>query len=88
MEAKKLILNRLEKAKKDDNVKMYLLALKNALLPEAIPLLLKYAESEEGHISNTAATAIQRYDPSFLTNEVRIDTAQKKEVQETILNKV
>uniref|UniRef100_A0A8C3BB72 Microsomal triglyceride transfer protein n=1 Tax=Cairina moschata TaxID=8855 RepID=A0A8C3BB72_CAIMO len=71
VEAKKLILNRLEKAKKDDNVKMYLLALKNALLPEAIPLLLKYAESEEGHISNTAATAIQRYDPSFLTDEVK-----------------
>ncbi|KAM9193665.1 microsomal triglyceride transfer protein large subunit [Mergus octosetaceus] len=71
VEAKKLILNRLEKAKKDDNVKIYLLALKNALLPEAIPLLLKYAESEEGHISNTAATAIQRYDPSFLTDEVK-----------------
>ncbi|NXY83518.1 MTP protein, partial [Alcedo cyanopectus] len=71
MEAKRLILNRLEKAKKDDNVRMYLLALKNALLPEAIPLLLKYAESEEGPNSNLAATALQRYDPSFLTKEVK-----------------
>ncbi|KAM9026687.1 microsomal triglyceride transfer protein large subunit [Ara ararauna] len=71
VEAKRLILNRLEKAKKDDNVRMYLLALKNALLPEAIPLLLKYAESEEGPISNLAATALQRYDPSFLTKEVK-----------------
>ncbi|XP_069711659.1 microsomal triglyceride transfer protein large subunit [Phaenicophaeus curvirostris] len=71
VEAKRLILNRLEKAKKDDNVRMYLLALKNALLPEAIPLLLKYAESEEGPISNVAATALQRYDPSFLTKEVK-----------------
>ncbi|XP_010001470.1 PREDICTED: microsomal triglyceride transfer protein large subunit [Chaetura pelagica] len=70
-EAKRLILNRLEKAKKDDNVRMYLLALKNALLPEAIPLLLKYAESEEGPISNLAATALQRYNPSFLTKEVK-----------------
>ncbi|XP_075277574.1 microsomal triglyceride transfer protein large subunit isoform X1 [Opisthocomus hoazin] len=70
-EAKRMILNRLEKAKKDDNVRMYLLALKNALLPEAIPLLLKYAESEEGPISNVAATALQRYDPSFLTKEVK-----------------
>lgn len=71
VEAKKLILGRLEKPKKDDNVRMYLLALKNALLPEAIPLLLKYAESDEGHISNAAVTALQRYDPSFLTNEVK-----------------
>ncbi|NXX40777.1 MTP protein, partial [Tricholaema leucomelas] len=71
LEAKRLILNRLEKARKDDNVKMYLLALKNALLPEAIPLLLKYAESEEGSISNLAATALQRYDPSLLTKEVK-----------------
>ncbi|NXP52722.1 MTP protein, partial [Heliornis fulica] len=71
VEAKRLILSRLEKAKKDDNVRMYLLALKNALLPEAIPLLLKYTESEEGPISNIAATALQRYDPSFLTKEVK-----------------
>lgn len=82
MEAKRLILNRLEKAKKDDNVRMYLLALKNALLPEAIPLLLKYAESEEGHISNLAVTSLQRYNPSFLTKEVRKYTAQ-----ETLLNR-
>ncbi|XP_062430917.1 microsomal triglyceride transfer protein large subunit [Rhea pennata] len=71
VEAKKLILRRLERAKKGDNVKMYLLALKNARLPEAIPLLLKYAESEEGPISNIAATALQRYDVSFLTKEVK-----------------
>ncbi|XP_064918432.1 microsomal triglyceride transfer protein large subunit [Columba livia] len=70
-EAKRLILSRLEKAKKDDNVRMYLLALKNALLPEAIPVLLKYAESEEGPISTAAVTALQRYDPSFLTKEVK-----------------
>ncbi|NXA54428.1 MTP protein, partial [Nothocercus julius] len=71
VEAKKLILGRLERAKKGDNVKMYLLALKNARLPEAIPLLLKYAESEEGVISNIATTALQRYDVSFLTKEVK-----------------
>lgn len=81
MEAKRLILSRLEKAKKDDNVRMYLLALKNALLPEAIPVLLKYAESEEGPISTVAVTALQRYDPSFLTKEVRKYTTQEKEVQ-------
>ncbi|NWJ08051.1 MTP protein, partial [Crypturellus undulatus] len=71
VEAKKLILGRLERAKKGDNVKMYLLALKNARLPEAIPLLLKYTESEDGAISSIAITALQRYDVSFLTKEVK-----------------
>ncbi|XP_006023739.1 microsomal triglyceride transfer protein large subunit [Alligator sinensis] len=71
VEAKKLILGGLGKAEKDDDVKMYLLALKNALLPEAIPLLLKHAESGEGPISNAAATALQRYDISFITSKVK-----------------
>ncbi|NWU97325.1 MTP protein, partial [Upupa epops] len=71
VEAKRMILNRLEQARKDENVRMYLLALKNALLPEAIPVLLKYAESEEGPISNLAATALQRYNPSLLPKEVK-----------------
>lgn len=69
--AKKLILGGLDRAKKEDDVKMYLLAMKNALLPEAIPLLLKYAESGEGPISNIAATALQRYGNSFVTSEVK-----------------
>ncbi|XP_072857985.2 microsomal triglyceride transfer protein large subunit isoform X1 [Pogona vitticeps] len=71
MEAKKLILGNLEKTNKADDVKVYLLALKNALLPEAIPVLLKYAESGEGPISNVAATALQRYDYSFINSEVK-----------------
>ncbi|XP_053886723.1 microsomal triglyceride transfer protein large subunit [Malaclemys terrapin pileata] len=69
--AKQLILGGLDKAKKEDDVKMYLLAMKNALLPEAIPLLLKYAEAGEGPISNLAATALQRYGISFITSEVK-----------------
>ncbi|KAG6933610.1 microsomal triglyceride transfer protein [Chelydra serpentina] len=69
--AKKLILGGLDRAKKEDDVKMYLLAVKNALLPEAIPLLLKYAESGDGPISNIAATSLQRYDISFITSEVK-----------------
>uniref|UniRef100_A0A8C3HSM3 Microsomal triglyceride transfer protein n=1 Tax=Chrysemys picta bellii TaxID=8478 RepID=A0A8C3HSM3_CHRPI len=69
--AKQLILGGLDRAKKEDDVKMYLLAMKNALLPEAIPLLLKYAEAGEGPISNLAATALQRYGISFITSEVK-----------------
>lgn len=81
MRAQKLILEGLGKAKKEEEMKMYLMAVKNALLPEAIPLLLKYAESGDGPISNIAATALQRYDISFITSEVRRFTARKK-VQE------
>uniref|UniRef100_A0A8D0L4F4 Microsomal triglyceride transfer protein n=1 Tax=Sphenodon punctatus TaxID=8508 RepID=A0A8D0L4F4_SPHPU len=71
MEAKKLILGGLSKAENENDIKMYLLTLKNALLPEAIPLLLKYAESGEGPISNIAASALQRYNISFINSEVK-----------------
>ncbi|XP_077156903.1 microsomal triglyceride transfer protein large subunit [Paroedura picta] len=71
VEAKKLILGGLRRTEKADDVKTYLLALKNALLPEAIPLLLKYAESGEGPVSYEAITALERYDPTFITSEVR-----------------
>ncbi|XP_055484158.1 microsomal triglyceride transfer protein large subunit [Psammomys obesus] len=71
VDAKKLILGGLEKPEKKEDTKMYLLALKNALLPEGIPLLLKYAESGEGPISHLATTVLQRYDISFITDEVK-----------------
>ncbi|XP_032019581.1 microsomal triglyceride transfer protein large subunit isoform X1 [Hylobates moloch] len=71
VEAKKLILGGLEKAGKKEDTRMYLLALKNALLPEGIPSLLKYAEAGEGPISHLATTALQRYDLPFITDEVK-----------------
>lgn len=71
VEAKKLILGGLEKPAKKEDTKMYLLALKNALLPEGIPLLLKYAEASEGPISHLAITTLQRYDVPFITDEVK-----------------
>ncbi|XP_053109855.1 microsomal triglyceride transfer protein large subunit isoform X2 [Hemicordylus capensis] len=71
LEAKKLILGGLKRAEKANDVKTYLLALNNALLPEAIPELLKYAESGEGPVSNAALTALKRYEHSFITSEVR-----------------
>uniref|UniRef100_A0A452G385 Microsomal triglyceride transfer protein large subunit n=1 Tax=Capra hircus TaxID=9925 RepID=A0A452G385_CAPHI len=71
VEAKKLILAGLEKAGKKEDIMMYLLALKNARLPEGIPLLLKYTETGEGPISHLAATALQRYDVPFITDEVK-----------------
>nr|XP_019817963.1 PREDICTED: microsomal triglyceride transfer protein large subunit [Bos indicus] len=71
IEAKKLILGGLEKAEKKEDIVMYLLALKNARLPEGIPLLLKYTETGEGPISHLAATTLQRYDVPFITDEVK-----------------
>ncbi|XP_012593860.3 microsomal triglyceride transfer protein large subunit [Microcebus murinus] len=71
VEAKKLILGGLEKTEKKEDTTMYLLALKNALLPEGIPLLLKYAEAGEGPVSHLATTALQRYDVPFITDEVK-----------------
>ncbi|KAI4886772.1 hypothetical protein NFI96_011981 [Prochilodus magdalenae] len=55
----------------DAQVQMYLLALKNSLLPEAIPLLARFAESDTGAFSTIAITSLQRYDPSLITSEVR-----------------
>ncbi|XP_006100342.3 microsomal triglyceride transfer protein large subunit [Myotis lucifugus] len=71
VEAKKLILGGLEKPEKKEDIMMYLLALKNALLPEGIPILLKYAETGEGPISHLATTTLQRYDVPFITDEVK-----------------
>ncbi|KAM9329652.1 microsomal triglyceride transfer protein large subunit [Gastrophryne carolinensis] len=71
LEAKKLILNGLQKADKPSDIKTYLLALKNANLPEGIPLLLKYSESGEGPISSVAITALQKYDLSAVSAEVK-----------------
>uniref|UniRef100_A0A8D1XYV5 Microsomal triglyceride transfer protein large subunit n=1 Tax=Sus scrofa TaxID=9823 RepID=A0A8D1XYV5_PIG len=71
VDAKKLILGGLERAEKKEDTMMYLLALKNARLPEGIPLLLKYAEAAEGPISHLAVTTLQRYDAPFITDEVK-----------------
>ncbi|XP_037365540.1 microsomal triglyceride transfer protein large subunit [Talpa occidentalis] len=71
VEAKKLILGGLEKAESKADTMMYLLSLKNALLPEGIPLLLKLAEAGEGPVSHLAVTVLQRYDVPFITEEVK-----------------
>ncbi|XP_075716750.1 microsomal triglyceride transfer protein large subunit [Rhinoderma darwinii] len=71
LQAKKLILDGLQKANKTSDVKMYLLALKNANLPEGIPSLLKYSESGEGPVSSIAISALQKYPISFITDEVK-----------------
>uniref|UniRef100_A0AAY3ZXU2 Vitellogenin domain-containing protein n=1 Tax=Denticeps clupeoides TaxID=299321 RepID=A0AAY3ZXU2_9TELE len=71
VQAKKLILEGPRNMKDEAEVQMYLLALKNALLPEAIPLLTEFAESEVGAYSNIAITALPRYDMELITDEVK-----------------
>lgn len=67
---RKLILEGPDSTKVESEVQMYLLALKNSMLPEAIPIFTKYAESQVGAYSTIALTALQRYDVSLITNEV------------------
>ncbi|CAG5928521.1 unnamed protein product [Menidia menidia] len=71
VEVKKMILEGPESTQLENEVHMYLLALKNSLLPEAIPIFTKYAESEVGSYSTIALTSLQRYDVSLMTSEVK-----------------
>ncbi|XP_041640277.1 microsomal triglyceride transfer protein large subunit [Cheilinus undulatus] len=70
-QVKKLILGGPDSTQVESEVQMYLLALKNSMLPEAIPIFTKYAESEVGAYSTIALTALQRYDVSLMTEEVK-----------------
>lgn len=70
VKVKKLILDGPDSTQVESEVQMYLLALKNSLLPEAIPIFTKYAESEVGAYSTIALTALQRYDANLMTDEV------------------
>lgn len=71
VKVKKMILDGPESTKVESEVQMYLLALKNSLLPEAIPIFTKFAESEVGAYSTIALTALQRYDVNLMTSEVK-----------------
>ncbi|XP_063075559.1 microsomal triglyceride transfer protein large subunit [Engraulis encrasicolus] len=68
---KKLLLEGPDSTTEEAEVQTYLLALKNSLLPEAIPLLTRYVESEKGAFSTIAATALQRYDVALISKEVK-----------------
>ncbi|XP_033891220.2 microsomal triglyceride transfer protein-like isoform X1 [Acipenser ruthenus] len=71
VETKKLILEGPDSTEVESEIQMYLLSLKNALLPEAVPLLTKYSESGSGTISSISIAALQKYDVSLITKEVK-----------------
>ncbi|KAG7225848.1 hypothetical protein INR49_014369 [Caranx melampygus] len=68
---KKMILEGPASTQVESEVQMYLLSLKNSLLPEAIPIFTQYAESEVGAYSTIALSALQRYDVKLMTDEVK-----------------
>ncbi|XP_077380319.1 microsomal triglyceride transfer protein large subunit [Festucalex cinctus] len=71
VEVKKMILEGPDSTQKESEVQMFLLALKNSLLPEAIPIFTKYTESQVGAYSTIALTSLQRYDVTLMTDEVK-----------------
>ncbi|XP_077427816.1 microsomal triglyceride transfer protein large subunit isoform X1 [Vanacampus margaritifer] len=71
VEVKKMILEGPDSTQEESEVQMFLLALKNSLLPEAIPIFTKYTESEVGAYSTIALASLQRYDVTLMTDEVK-----------------
>uniref|UniRef100_A0A8C2C6R5 Microsomal triglyceride transfer protein n=1 Tax=Cyprinus carpio TaxID=7962 RepID=A0A8C2C6R5_CYPCA len=71
VKVKEMLLAGPDSTQVESEIQMYLLALKNALLPEGVPVLAKYAESEVGAFSTIAITALQRYNPELITPEVK-----------------
>ncbi|XP_061779063.2 microsomal triglyceride transfer protein large subunit isoform X2 [Nerophis lumbriciformis] len=71
VQVKKMILAGPDSTQDEAQVQMFLLALKNSLLPEAIPTFTKYAESEVGAYNTIALTSLQRYDATLMTDEVK-----------------
>ncbi|XP_061535908.1 microsomal triglyceride transfer protein large subunit [Phycodurus eques] len=71
VEVKKMILEGPDSTQEESEVQMFLLALKNSLLPEAVPIFTKYTESEVGAYSTIALTSLQRYDVTLITDEVK-----------------
>ncbi|XP_014382165.1 microsomal triglyceride transfer protein-like isoform X1 [Alligator sinensis] len=65
------VLRRLSETEEESEMVTYLLSLKNALLPETIPILLNYAEEGSAAVSGTAVSALQRFSTQHITGEVK-----------------
>ncbi|CAL8328895.1 unnamed protein product [Merluccius merluccius] len=71
VQVKKMILEGPDSTEVEAEVQMFLLALKNSLLPEAIPIFTRYAESTVGAYCTVSLSALQRYDITLITPEVK-----------------
>ncbi|XP_048360863.1 microsomal triglyceride transfer protein-like [Sphaerodactylus townsendi] len=66
------ILQNLKRTRDNAERVLYLLALKNALLPETIPTFLSYAEEGSAAVSAAALSALQRYPTQYITSQVKM----------------
>ncbi|XP_056386719.1 microsomal triglyceride transfer protein large subunit-like isoform X2 [Hyla sarda] len=67
--AKATLLEGLNNAEDETEMKIYLLSLKNAQLPETIPILLEYAVEHTGEVCSTALSALQDFPAKILSTE-------------------
>ncbi|XP_072279996.1 microsomal triglyceride transfer protein-like isoform X2 [Pyxicephalus adspersus] len=72
--AKAILLEGLNNAEDEAKIKIYLLSLKNAQLPETIPTLLQYADEHTGVVCYAALSALQAFPPHFLSAQEVKDT--------------
>nr|XP_033798130.1 microsomal triglyceride transfer protein large subunit-like [Geotrypetes seraphini]XP_033798131.1 microsomal triglyceride transfer protein large subunit-like [Geotrypetes seraphini] len=69
--AKATLVEGLKKSVEVSQKKIYLLSMKNAKLPETIPLLLEHAENGPGVLSDTALSALQSFPAEYMTMKVK-----------------
>ncbi|KAG9485229.1 hypothetical protein GDO78_008356 [Eleutherodactylus coqui] len=78
--AKATLLEGLNNAEDETEMKIFLLSLKNAQLPESIPILLQYAAERTGVVCSTALSALQGFPAEILSIE------EIKDIMRQILN--
>ncbi|KAL8187009.1 UNVERIFIED_CONTAM: hypothetical protein K2H54_027434 [Gekko kuhli] len=66
------ILQSLKRTRDNTERVIYLLALKNARLPETIPTLLLYAEEGSAAVSAAALSALQKFSTQDITSQVKM----------------
>ncbi|XP_043912900.1 microsomal triglyceride transfer protein large subunit-like isoform X2 [Protopterus annectens] len=69
--AKEYILTQLKNSKDDAKTAVCLLGLKNAQLPETIPLLLQYTDVNSSTVSSAAVSSLQKFPDEYFTQEVQ-----------------
>ncbi|XP_075466695.1 microsomal triglyceride transfer protein-like [Ascaphus truei] len=80
--AKATLVEGLQGAEDRAEIKMYLLSLKNAQLPETIPLLLQYAEENSGEVSSAALSALTSFPTEYISTRAVKKTLRRLVHQE------
>ncbi|XP_069609303.1 microsomal triglyceride transfer protein-like [Ranitomeya imitator] len=75
--AKATLLEGLNNAEDETEMKIFLLSLKNAQLPETIPIVLQYAAEHTGVVCSTALSALQGFPAEILSTQEVKDTLRQ-----------